>query len=239
MSLNGQRVVVLGGTAGIGLATAQAAAAEGATVIVSSSNKARVEQALATLPAGAEGYGVDLTDENAVEALFAGLGEIDHLVYTAGDHLTLGELGSLSFETARRALDVRVWGALSAVKHARAHLRPGGSITLTTGSAGRRPTPGWAVAASSCGAIESLTRALAVELAPIRVNAVMPGMVRTDLWTPVAGPDPQALYESTGQGLLVGRIGEPEEIAAGFLYLMKSGFSTGAILELDGGHVLA
>ena len=67
----------------------------------------------------------------------------------------------------------------------------------------------------------------------------MPGMVRTDLWTPVAGPDPRALYESTGQGLLVGRIGEPEDIAAGFLYLMKNGFSTGTILELDGGHVLA
>jgi NAD(P)-dependent dehydrogenase (short-subunit alcohol dehydrogenase family) len=238
MSLNGQRVVVLGGTAGIGLATAQAAAAEGATVIVSSSSKARVEQALATLPAGAEGRRVDLTDESAVEALFAGLGEIDHVVYTAGDNLLLGDLGALSFESASRALDVRVWGALSAAKHARPHLRPGGSITLTAGSAGRRPTPGWAVVATSCGAIESLTRALAVELAPIRVNAVMPGMVRTDLWTPVVGPDPQALFESTGQALPAGRIGEPEDIAAGYLYLMKNGFSTGAILQLDGGHAL-
>ncbi len=239
MSLNGQRVVVLGGTAGIGLATAQAAAAAGATVIVSSSSRARVDQALATLPTGTEGYRVDLTDENAVEALFTGLGEIDHVVYTAGGPLVLGELDSLSFEGVRRTLDVRVWGALSAAKHARAHLRPGGSITLTTGSAGRRPTPGWVVGASSCGAIESLTRALAVELAPIRVNAVMPGMVRTELWTPVAGPDAPALYESTGKGLLVGRVGEPEDIAAAYLYLMQNAFSTGAVLELDGGHVLA
>ena len=238
MTLNGKRVVVLGGTSGIGLATARAAAREGANVVVSSSSKARVEQALTDLPVGTEGHAVDLTDEPAVEALFAGLGQFDHLVYTAGDPLTLGGLDSLEFDAMRTALDVRVWGALSAAKHARAHLRPGGSITLTTGAAGRRPAAGWTVAAGCCGAIESLTRALAVELAPIRVNAVMPGMVRTDLWAPVAGPDTQTLYEDTGRRLLVGRVGEPEDIAAAYLYLMRNGFSTGAIVELDGGHVL-
>jgi NAD(P)-dependent dehydrogenase (short-subunit alcohol dehydrogenase family) len=238
MTLHGTRIVVLGGTSGIGLATARAAAAEGAHVVVSSSSKARVEQALAELPAGTEGHSVDLSDDTAVQALFDRLGAFDHLVYTAGDPLTLGELETLDLAKARQALDVRVWGALSAVKHARTRLRPGGSITLTTGAAGRRPGPGWSVAASVCGALESLTRALAVELAPIRVNAVLPGMVRTGLWTPVAGDETQALYEDTGRGLLVGRVGEPEEIAAAYLYLMSNGFSTGAIVELDGGHVL-
>lgn len=237
-TLHGARVVVLGGTAGLGLATARAAAEAGARVVVASSSKARVERALTALPAGTEGHAVDLTDEQAVEALFAQVGELDHLVYTAGDPLTLGELGALDVDRARRALDVRVWGALAAAKHARAHLRPGGSITLTTGAAGRRPLPGWAVAASVCGAIESLTRALAVELAPIRVNAVMAGMVRTELWAPIAGPDPAALYEQTGQGLPVGRVGEPEDIAATYLYLMRNGFSTGAVVQIDGGHTL-
>jgi NAD(P)-dependent dehydrogenase (short-subunit alcohol dehydrogenase family) len=239
MTLNGTRVVVLGGTAGIGLATARAAAAEGADVVVVSSGKARVERALADLPAGSEGHVVDLTAEHEVESLFARLGEFDHLVYTAGDPLVLGDLGGLDLAAARKALDVRLWGALSAVRHARAHLRPGASITLTTGAAGRRAVPGWAVVASGCGAVESLTRALAVELAPIRVNAVLAGMVRTDLWAPIAGPDAPALYERTGRGLPVGRVGEPEDIAAAYLFLMREGFSTGAIVQVDGGHLLA
>jgi NAD(P)-dependent dehydrogenase (short-subunit alcohol dehydrogenase family) len=238
MVLIGKRVVVLGGTSGIGLATARAAAADGADVVVSSSSKARVDQALAELPAGVEGHAVDLCDDDAIEALFSELGEFDHLVYTAGEPLTLGELNGLDLAKARRALDVRVWGALSAAKHARPHLRPGGSITLTTGAAGRRPGPGWTVGASCCGALESLTRALAVELAPIRVNAVLPGMVRTNLWTPVVGAETEGLYEDTGRGLLVGRVGEPEEIAYAYLYLMGNGFSTGAIVEVDGGHAL-
>jgi NAD(P)-dependent dehydrogenase (short-subunit alcohol dehydrogenase family) len=238
MTLNGTRVVVLGGTAGIGLATARAAAGAGADVVVASSRKTRVDQALADLPAGTEGHAVDLTDEAAVESLFAQIGPFDHLVYTAGDPLTLGELRALDFDAMRTALDVRVWGALTAAKHAQPHLRHGGSITLTTGAAGRRPTAGWTVVAGSCGALESLTRALAVELAPIRVNAVMAGMVKTDLWAPIAGPAAVELYEETGRGLPVGRVGEPEDIAAAYLYLMGNGFSTGAIVEVDGGHVL-
>jgi len=239
MTLHGTRVVVLGGTAGIGLATARAVAAEGAQVVVVSSSKIRVDRALAELPAGTAGHAVDLTDEQAVASLFADLGEFDHLVYTAGDSLNLGELATLDLHAARAALDVRLWGAITAVKHAHPRLRPGGSITLTTGAAGRRPGPGWSVVASGCGAIESLTRALAVELAPIRVNAVMPGLVRTDLWVPVVGPDPTSLYDETGRGLPVGRVGEPDEIAAAYLYLMRAGFSTGAVVELDGGHTLA
>jgi NAD(P)-dependent dehydrogenase (short-subunit alcohol dehydrogenase family) len=238
MTLHGTRVVVLGGTTGIGLATARAAAGEGADVVVASSRKTRVDQALADLPAGTEGHAVDLTDETAVESLFGRYGAIDHLVYTAGDPLTLGELQTLEVGAMRTALDVRVWGALTAVKHARPHLRPGGSITLTTGAAGRRPTAGWAVVASSCGALESLTRALAVELAPIRVNAVMAGMVKTDLWEPIVGEAAAELYEETGRHLPVGRVGEPEDIATAYLYLMGNGFSTGAILEVDGGHIL-
>lgn len=238
MTLNGSRVVVLGGTAGIGLATARAAAAAGAYVVVASSRKTRVERALAEMPAGTEGHAVDLTDETAVASLFTQIGPFDHLVFTAGDPLTLGELSTLDIGAVRAALDVRVWGALTAAKHAQPHLRRGGSITLTTGAAGRRPTAGWSVVASGCGAVESLTRALAVELAPIRVNAVMAGMVKTDLWVPIAGAAATELYEQTGRGLPTGRVGDPEDIAGAYLYLMANGFSTGAIVEVDGGHTL-
>jgi NAD(P)-dependent dehydrogenase (short-subunit alcohol dehydrogenase family) len=239
MSVNGTRIVVLGGTAGIGLATARAAARAGADVVVASSDKARVEQALANLPAGAEGHTVDVTREDEIGGLFARIGGFDHLVYTAGDPLVLGELATLDLARARAALDVRFWGAVTATRHASSHLRPGGSVTLTTGAAGRRPMSGWSVTAGVCGAIESLTLALAVELAPIRVNAVCAGMVRTDLWAPVAGADPQPLFDATGGSLPVGRVGEPDDIAATYLYLMGEAFSTGSVVLVDGGHLVA
>jgi NAD(P)-dependent dehydrogenase (short-subunit alcohol dehydrogenase family) len=239
MTLTGQRVVILGGTAGIGLAAASAAADAGAHVVVASSTPARVKEALAALPAGSEGHQVNLTSEDEISALFDRIGEFDHLVYTAGDPLMLGELPALDLAAARSALDVRFWGALAAAKHARPHLRPGGSITLTTGAAGQRPKAGWTVAASVCGAIEALTRALAVELAPIRVNAVCAGMVRTSLWAPVAGADADELHKTAGGALPVGRIGEPADIAATYLYLMSEGFSTGSVVLVDGGHLVS
>jgi NAD(P)-dependent dehydrogenase (short-subunit alcohol dehydrogenase family) len=133
---------------------------------------------------------------------------------------------------------LRYWAALAAVKHASPHIRKDGSIVLTTGVAGRRPHKGWTVAASVCGAIEALTRALAVELAPIRVNAVSPGIVRTNLWQSMNADAREHLYESVGNSLPVGRVGEPYDIAQAYLFLMQEGFSTGQTVVVDGGTVL-
>lgn len=232
MTLQDHRVVLLGGTSGIGLATAQLAAAQGATVIVASSNPESVKAALGALPASAAGEAVDLTDPAAVRAFFAGLDPFDHLVYTAGEALTFLEVGSMDLAQARQAFELRYFGALGAVSAAVPKLRAGGSVVLTTGAAGDRPGPGWSVAASSCGAMDSLTRALAVELAPLRVNAVKPGVVRTPMWR--GGID----YDETAQHLPVGRVGEPEDIAAAYVYLMNQPYATGSIVSVDGGHVL-
>jgi NAD(P)-dependent dehydrogenase (short-subunit alcohol dehydrogenase family) len=237
-SLAGQRLVVLGGTAGIGLATAQAAAHAGAAVVVVSSRADRVAQALAQLPAGATGHCADLTDEAQVQALFARIGRFDHLVFTAGDALQLGDVADTALGQVRQAFELRYFGALAAVKHAAPQLAPGGSIVLTTGIAALRPGRGWAVGASICGAMDALTRALAVELAPIRVNAVSPGVVKTDLWAPLAAADRQALYEQTGQRLPVGRVGEAADVAQTYLYLLREKFSTGQTIVVDGGAVL-
>jgi NAD(P)-dependent dehydrogenase (short-subunit alcohol dehydrogenase family) len=177
-----ERIVILGGTSGIGLATAERAAADGATVIVASSSAERIDAALERLPASAEGYTVDVRREEQVRDLFNRLGSFDHLAFTAGETLQIGAIADTDLDAARRALDVRLWGAYEAVKHAAAQLRPGGSIVLSSGIAGTRPEPDWTVAAAICGALDALTRALAVELAPIRVNAVAPGVVRSDLW---------------------------------------------------------
>jgi NAD(P)-dependent dehydrogenase (short-subunit alcohol dehydrogenase family) len=238
MELDSQKIVILGGTSGIGLATAQLAAAAGARVVVASSNGERVEAALANLPITAEGRVLDLRREEEIRALFERLGPFDHLAYTAGDSLPLGPIATTDLETARRALEIRFWGAYAAVKHAAPRLRPGGSIVLTSGIASTRPQATWTLASSMCGAIEALTRALAVELAPIRVNAVAPGVVRSNLWRDMSDDDRSAMYGSLAQALPAGRAGEVDDVAETFLYLMRNGYSTGTTVTIDGGSVL-
>jgi NAD(P)-dependent dehydrogenase (short-subunit alcohol dehydrogenase family) len=237
-SLKSKRVVFLGGTSGFGLATALAAAEEGAEVVVVSSQQKRVDEALAALPPTSKGYAADLTDEKQVAVLFNQVGEFDHLVFTAGETLQLSDLSTLDFDAARQFYNLRFWGALMAAKYGSEHIRNGGSITLTNGIIGKRPWKGWTVAASITGAIEALTRALAVELAPIRVNAVCAGMVRTDLWGNIPETDREAMFSEVGSKLLTGKIGEPADIAEAFLYLMRGSFTTGQIIVADGGGVL-
>jgi NAD(P)-dependent dehydrogenase (short-subunit alcohol dehydrogenase family) len=238
MELDSQKIVVLGGTSGIGLATAQLAAAQGATVVVASSSPERLDAALADLPASAEGYALDVRREEEIRDLFDRVGRFDHLAYTAGDSLPLGPIADSDLETARRALEIRFWGAYTAVKHAAPRLHRGGSIVLTSGSASARPQATWSLASSICGAIEALTRALAVELAPIRVNAVAPGVVRSNLWRNMNDDDRSAMYASLAQALPAGRVGEVDDIAEAFLYLMRNGYSTGTVVTIDGGSVL-
>jgi NAD(P)-dependent dehydrogenase (short-subunit alcohol dehydrogenase family) len=238
MELGSQKIVILGGTSGIGLATAQLAAAAGATVVVASSNPERVDAALATLPVDGEGYALDLRREEEIRDLFERIGRFDHLAYTAGESLPLGSIAATDLESARRALEIRFWGASAAVKHAAPRLRPGGSIVLSSGIASARPQATWTVASSICGAVEALTRALAVELAPIRVNAVAPGVVRSNLWRNMNDDDRSAMYASLAQALPAGRVGEVDDIAETFLYLMRNGYSTGTVVTIDGGSVL-
>jgi len=236
--LANKRVVVLGGSSGIGFAVAELSAAQGAKIIIASSNAERVQKALESVDGEVQGQAVDVSDERAVETFFAELGSFDHLVYSAGDSLHLHELSATDLKQARRAFELRYWSALAAVKYGSPHIRQGGSVVLTTGVAGQRPHKGWVVAASVCGTIEALTRALAVELAPIRVNAVSPGVVRTNLWQNMSAAEREHLYESVGKSLPVGRVGEPHDIAQAYLFLMQEGFITGQTIVVDGGTVL-
>jgi len=238
MSLQNTRIVILGGTSGLGFATAEAAAREGARIAIASSSRDRVNRAVAALPAGTEGFVVDVSREDDIANFFATVGGFDHLIFTAGESLTLSPLRTLRLDAAREAFTRRYWGALTAVKYGREQIRPGGSIVLTTGAAKDRPHAGWTVAASICGAIDALTRALAIELAPIRVNAVSPGVVRTALWDTMPDSDREALYRQVGDTLPVGRVGEASDIAQAYLYLMRERFSTGQVVTVDGGTVL-
>jgi NAD(P)-dependent dehydrogenase (short-subunit alcohol dehydrogenase family) len=239
MTLNAKRIVVLGGSSGIGLATAQAAAGQGASVVIASSQQARLDAALATLPQGAEGHAIDLTDPVAVQNLFGQLGPFDHLVFTAGEALALGSLADTDPATAQRFFALRYWGAFFAAKYAAPAIRAGGSITFTSGTAGRRPPAGgWALGASICAAMEGLTRALAVELAPLRVNIVVPGLVQTPLWSPMAEADRDGLFTGTAAALPVGHVGQPGEVAEAYLYLMRQTYGTGQSVVVDGGGLL-
>jgi NAD(P)-dependent dehydrogenase (short-subunit alcohol dehydrogenase family) len=168
MSLQDAHIIILGGTSGLGFATANAAAHEGARIAIASSSRERVNRAVAALPAGTEGFVVDVAREDDIARFFATVGAFDHLIFTAGERLTLNPLRTMRLDVAREAFTRRYWGALTAVKYGREQIRPGGSIVLTTGAAKDRPRAGWTVAASICGAIDALTRALAIELAPIR-----------------------------------------------------------------------
>jgi NAD(P)-dependent dehydrogenase (short-subunit alcohol dehydrogenase family) len=233
-----KRVVIIGGSSGIGLAIAEKVTLQGAEVVIVSSKAERVQEAIQSIGGNVRGEAVDVSDEKAVEGFFTNIGAFDHLVFTAGDSLQLHELADTDLKQARRAFELRYWSALATVKYGSPQIRKGGSIVLTTGVAGQRPHSGWVIAASVCGTIEALTRALAIELAPIRVNAVSPGVVRTNLWQNMSSVEREQLYESVGKRLPVGRVGEANDIAQAYLYLMQEAFSTGQTVVVDGGTVL-
>jgi NAD(P)-dependent dehydrogenase (short-subunit alcohol dehydrogenase family) len=238
MNLKNQPVVIIGGTAGIGFAVAKLAIEEGASVVVASGTQQRVDLAIKQLGTEAEGRVLSVLQEDRVDEFFREVDEFDHLIYTAGDALSIGEPGSLSLKDAKQRFDVRYWGVYLSVKYGQRKIRKEGSIVLSSGIASQRPMKGWSLGASVTGAMESFTRALAVDLAPIRVNLVSPGAVRTELWDVLPEQERNVLYRQIGESLPVGRVGEPSEVAEAYVYLMKSRLSTGSIVVTDGGGVL-
>lgn len=237
-SLDGKRVVLLGGSSGIGLATAKLASSEGAQVVLVSSSRSKLDDALKQLPQGAQGYAVDLTFEDNIKALFEKIGRFDHLMFSAGENLTLNKLESTNINQARDFFTLRFWASFASVKYGAPNINEYGSISLTSGTANARPGAGWSVASAICGAMEGLVRALAVELSPLRVNCVVPGVIRTPLWASLNPTDRDQLYSNVSANLLVKRVGEAEDVAKAFVYLMTQQFGTGQALVVDGGTLL-
>jgi len=236
-----QRVVVIGGTSGIGFAVAAGALAEGAVVVVGSSSARNVENAVQRLGVGACGQAVDVRDESSVTGFFDSIGAFDHLVFTAGDWAPTrggGPVAQLDLEGANATFTVRFWGALAAIKHAQSRISKQGSITLTDGLIAHRPRKGAALSTAMAGAIEHLTRALAVDLAPLRVNAVCPGYVLTEVWNSIPEDRREAQLQRMTERLPLPRAGAPSEVAEAYLYLMRCSYSTGQVLLVDGGMSL-
>jgi NAD(P)-dependent dehydrogenase (short-subunit alcohol dehydrogenase family) len=245
-SLLDQHVVVIGGSSGIGFAVAQLARSEGAKVTIGSSKAENVEAALSRLKGDGlggdvTGSPVDVRDEASVAAFFAGIGPFDHLVFTAGDwgaNRGGGAVAELDLAGANATFTVRFWGALTAIKHAQGSISAQGSITVTNGAIAHRPRKGAALSTAMAGAIEHLTRALAVDLAPLRVNAVCPGYVLTEVWNSIPEDRRAAQLLRMTERQPLPRAGEPVEVAQAYLYLMRGGFSTGQVLIVDGGMTL-
>jgi len=237
MSLKDTTVVILGGSSGIGLATAKAAQAEGARVIITGRSTERLEKARIELGAVARTVALDVADEAGTRMFFHELNSLDHLFITAGTIVADKQLRPDS-EVLRPALDTRFWGALYSAKYGAPKIRSGGSITFMSGTAALRPLAGAAVTSASCGAVEAFARALAVDLAPIRVNVIRPGFVDTPLLDDVLGAQKQEILAAAAKKLPVRRIGRSEEIADAVLFLMKNGYVTGVALTVDGGGLL-
>lgn len=233
------RVVVLGGTSGIGLAVAVAAANAGAQVVVGSRSDQSVKRALALLPGNAVGRPVDVTAPESVRSFFAEIGEFDHLAYTAGGELPGTVIADFSPEEAHAFFDTRLFRALDSVRAALPTLRASGSITLTSGTAAFRGGAGRLLGAAVSGAVISAARSLAAELAPIRVNVVAPGVVRTELWAGMTDEDRERLYAAAGSETLLGRIAEPEDVAKAYVQLMDQDYATGTVSLVAGGSVLS
>jgi NAD(P)-dependent dehydrogenase (short-subunit alcohol dehydrogenase family) len=235
MSLAGKRVVVIGGASGIGFAVAELACTQGAAVVIGSSSKSKVSAAVERLQ-GTRGLTVDLRNEASVAGFFGELGAFDHLVITAGDWGGQWSVATrdLDLTQARDFLTVRFWGVLAAVKHGCRSIVQDGSITLTSGIASHRPRKGAPMSAAVMGAVEHLTRALAMDLAPVRVNAVCPGYVLTE----VIKRMPEATLRSAVAHLPLPRAASPGEAAKAYVYLMLNGYATGQILPVDGGGML-
>jgi NAD(P)-dependent dehydrogenase (short-subunit alcohol dehydrogenase family) len=233
MSLAGKKVVVVGGSSGIGLATAEQAKALGAEVIIASRSADKVKAAADKV--GAKGIVADATSDPSIADLFKTCGPVDHVVVTAAQ-LKSGPFKTVSMDDVRSTFEGKFWGAWRVARAA--EIRPGGSLTIVSGFLSLRPRPNSAIVSAANGALESLTRALALELAPVRVNCVSPGIIDTPIRAAMPETARKEMLAKTAAGLPVGRVGEADDIARQIHAFIANGFATGAIVYIDGGGLV-
>ncbi|MBL8377687.1 MAG: SDR family oxidoreductase [Burkholderiales bacterium] len=240
--MTGSKVVVVGGGSGIGLAVAKAAAAAGARVVIAGRDAGKLAAAAREIGTNVATASADARDEGQLAALFAVQAPIDHLVVTVGPGSTRQRYTSFLEQPttdARALFDNKFWAQYLCAKLAAPHIAKGGSITLFGGGASRRPVKAMAALAAVQAAIEGLTRGMALDLAPVRVNAVAPGRIASSSFADMPDAARKEMLDKWAAGLPVGRIGLPEDAAAAALYLMGNAYTTGNILYVDGGHYLA
>lgn len=231
MSWEQSHVVVIGGSSGIGLATARLQAQAGAKVTIIGRDDRKLQAALADIGQGVNGQVADASDRAALDRLFGSIGAFDHLVLAASGGAGAGVFRDLDGEALRRGFDAKFWVQWHAAQAALPHISHHGSITFITAASSRLANPGTSGLAAINGALDAMTRTLARELAPVRVNAVSPGVVETPWWD----DKPKELFDAASRQAPLGRAGQPEELADAVAFLIGNAFVTGVILEVDGG----
>jgi NAD(P)-dependent dehydrogenase (short-subunit alcohol dehydrogenase family) len=238
MSLKDKRVLVIGGGSGIGFGIAQGAAAEGAKVMIASRNAEKIAAAAKSIDGT---FAVlDVSEEANIAKFFKEHTGFDHIALTAGDAhgLGVGALSDLDLKQAAERFNARFWGAVAVAKHGAIHLPPGGSYTMTNGMLGHRPLKGMPIITASAMAAEGLTRGLAVDLAPVRVNCVCPGLIETELFARF-GEGRHEMLKAMSQKQLIPRPGTPAEAGEAYLTCMRNTFMTGQIIKIEGGIAIA
>jgi NAD(P)-dependent dehydrogenase (short-subunit alcohol dehydrogenase family) len=233
--LTEQKVVVIGGSSGMGLATAKRLAREGAHVVIASRSEPKLKTALAEIEGKAAAKSLDFTDEESVRRFFESIGPFDHLVLMGAGLPAWGKFREIKTAALESAFKSKFWGYFFSAKYAVPYLRKEGSILFTIGGAARSAIPGTAGLAAVNSAIMGMAFTLAKELAPIRVNILSPGLVDTPAYDWMPAEEKQAFFKQMGGDLPVGRVGKPDEIAEAAHYLITNGYTTGAVLDVDGG----
>ncbi|WP_055047959.1 SDR family oxidoreductase [Devosia sp. A16] len=239
--LMGSKIVVVGGSSGIGLGVAAAALQRGAELVLVGRSQEKLLKAQRALGGNGRVKTVtaDMTREAEIAAAFAGIGAFDHLVSTAGTPPPGDPIGETNAEAVRRFVDDKLIGAVLVAKHAAHRLKHGGSMTFTSGiNKDRPPVPGGAVVSAVAGSFSYFARALALELAPSRVNVVSPGWVDTPMFDELVGEAKVGYFEAMAAHLPIGRIATPADVAPAYLYAMESEFMTGETIHIDGGQRL-
>jgi NAD(P)-dependent dehydrogenase (short-subunit alcohol dehydrogenase family) len=233
MQLAGKKVVVVGGSSGIGLATAELAKREGAEVVIASRSADKLNTTAGRL--GVKAIPADVTSDDSVHSLFSLCGAVDHVVVTAAQ-LKTGPFKSVAMADVHSTMNGKFWGAWRCARSA--EIKQGGSLTLVSGFLSVRPRPNSAIVGAANGALESLTRSLALELAPVRVNCVSPGIIDTPIRAAMPEAARREMLAKTAAALPVGRVGYGEDIAKQIFAFMTNGFATGSIVYLDGGALV-
>ena len=236
-ALDGQRLVVVGAGSRTGRLVAQAASAAGADLVLAGPDPRKLEWTAGELPGPALVAQVDLAEEESIARLARQAGAFDHLVSTAAMPAN-GPLAELDLAAVQRAFAAKVIGPLLLAKHMAGQVDAGGSFTFFSGVAAWRPAPERTVMATTNGALAFLVQALAVEIAPVRVNAVSPGIVDTGSWDGL-GADKEAFLRQVAERNPARRVGTPDDLVQAVLFTMTNPYVTGTVLHVDGGGRLA